>query len=155
MNDANRVFSRHQIVDLGVLLSLAGLIAVYCFHVWSISTHVLNTILVVPLSVLALGLCGVEFVRQLKDREHESKELEPVRSVLPVMLMFSLYVLSLPWLGFDVGTALFVMIFLLLHGERRWHWAVSYGLVFGFLAALTFSSLLPYPMPMLLLPSEY
>jgi hypothetical protein len=155
MRVSSRNFSTHQLADLGVLLALAGLILAYLLHVLSLSVHILNTILVLPISILALGLCGYELLRQLTSEIGETKELESVRSVLPVMLLFSLYVLVLPWLGFDLGTALFVTVCLRVHGEKRWHWAIAYGFVFGFLLAIIFSSLLPYPMPMSILASEY
>ena len=77
--------------------------------------------------------------------------MESVRGVAPAILLFCGYVLGLNWLGFDVGTFLFVSLFLLTHGESRWYWAVAYALVFACCIALFFSIMLPYPMPMLLL----
>ncbi len=155
MDDSSGRFSTRRIIDICVLLAFAALIAAYLFQVWSVSDHLLNTILVLPVSMLALCLCALELFRQIKSGDYETPKHEPVRTVLPVMILFSCYVLSLPWLGFDVGTAVFIMAFLVLHGEKRWYWAVAYGLTLGFLAAFAFSTLLPYPMPMLVLPTEY
>ena len=76
-------------------------------------------------------------------------------SMVPVILLFIAYVLSLDFLGFDVGTMLFIAGFLLLQGERRIKWIAGYSLSFSLLTALFFSTMLPYPMPMLLLASEY
>ncbi len=148
-------YSTHQKADLCILVILAGLIAAYLFHVLSVSTHLLNIILVLPASALALVLCGFELFCQSKAPGEEERPQESVRSVLPVIALFSAYVFTLPWLGFDVGTAVFVAAFLLVHGEKRWHWAIAYGVVFGSTVALAFSTLLPYPMPMLLMASEY
>lgn len=148
-------YSTHQKADLCILVILASLIAGYLFHVMSVSTHLLNIILVFPIAILALVLCAVELVRQFKAQGEEERVQDSVRSVVPVISLFSAYVISLPWLGFDTGTAIFVTVFLLIHGEKRWHWAIAYGVVFGFTVALVFSALLPYPMPMLILPSEY
>ena len=66
------------------------------------------------------------------------------------MGLFSAYVLTLNWLGFDVGTALFVGAFLWLQGERRLRWLVGYSLAFALVLTLFFSRMLPYPMPTLL-----
>lgn len=157
MKAFSKRFSIHQQADLAVLVLLATFIAIYSYHVWSLSSELLNVVLVVPVSLLALLLCGFEFIRQLKvaDPDAPSDEVESVRSVIPVMILFSLYVIAIPWLGFDVGSAIFVAVFLWVHGEKRWYWALSYGLVLGFVVAIIFSNLLPYPMPMLILPTAY
>jgi hypothetical protein len=76
-------------------------------------------------------------------------------SVLPVIILFAVYVLSLEWVGFDVGTVLFVASFLFLQGERRVTWLIAYSLVFGILVALFFSYMLPYPMPMTFIATDY
>lgn len=143
----------HQSIDLAVLLTLFILISAYAIHVWSISTHILNIVMVIPVSIFALLLCTIEFFTKAKVESRKDKE--SFSSVLPAMLIFSVYVLSLEWLGLDVGTVIFVALFLWLHGERRWYWAVSYGVVFGMTAALLFSELLPYPLPMSILETEY
>lgn len=143
----------HRSIDLAVLLTLMVLITAYATHVGSISTHILNIVMVMPVSILALILCCLELCSKTKPVAKE--ELESFSSVLPAILLFSAYVLTLQWLGLDVGTVVFVALFLWLHGERRWYWAVSYGVVFGIGAALLFSKLLPYPLPMLILESEY
>jgi len=155
MNSSRGSFTGHQRADLGLLLVLIVVIGAYLDHVLSLSTHTVNVIFVLPFSILALVLCAVELLSQIKNPGREEPSHEPVRSVLPVITLFSAYVLLLPWLGFDVGTALFISLFLLIHGEKRWHWGIAYGIVLGFLAAWTFSALLPYPMPMLLLATEY
>ncbi len=47
------------------------------------------------------------------------------------------------------------LVFLWLHGERRLRWNIGYAICFAVLVSLLFSQMLPYPMPMLVLPSEY
>ena len=76
---------------------------------------------------------------------------QPETSTLPVILLFVGYVATLPWLGFDVGTFVFVALFLFLAGEQKWQWILGYSLTFAFSSALFFSNMLPYPMPLLLL----
>ena len=53
------------------------------------------------------------------------------------------------WLGFDVGTCLFIGAFLYMQGERRWLWLVAYAVAFAFVVTYFFQQMLPYPMPTL------
>lgn len=155
MNKDTPTFNRHKLADLCVLLALVFLVVWYCYDAYSASSEIINLILIVPVTGIALVLCGIEFVRQVKGQTAEPKGLEPVSTMLPVISLFCLYVITLPWLGFDVGTLLFIALFLWLHGERRLQWVVGYSLVFALLVSLFFSNMLPYPMPMLLLPTSY
>ena len=141
--------------DLAVLLALGGLAGWYLFDAWRASAQVYNLIFVAPVTVLLLLLCLIEFAGQWRGAAAAPEALQPVAAAAPVIALFAAYVLSLPWLGFDAGTWLFVSAFLRLHGERRTVWALGYGLAFSLPTALFFSAMLPYPMPMLLLASEY
>ena len=141
--------------DLAVLLALGGLAGWYLFDAWRASAQVYNLIFVAPVTVLLLLLCLIEFAGQLRGAAAAPEALQPAAAAAPVIALFAAYVLSLPWLGFDAGTWLFVSAFLRLHGERRTVWALGYGLAFSLPTALFFSAMLPYPMPMLLLASEY
>lgn len=155
MSERGPAYSRHQIADFCILAVLSILVVAYLIHVMSLSRHILNVILIIPASIVILVLCSLELIRQIRVGYTAPKEQESVLSVLPVMGMFSAYVITLPWIGFDVGTMLFVAGFLLVHGERRWYWAIAYGVVFGMVVVWSFANLLPYPMPMLILPTEY
>jgi putative tricarboxylic transport membrane protein len=144
--------SGNRLADLIVLIALAGLVLWYCLDARSASTHVLNLIFILPVTGLTLLLCVVQFFRHFTHPAQESSN-ESVRSVIPVISLFVGYTLTLPWLGFDVGTCLFIALFLWLHGERRWPWIVGYAVCFASLASLFFAAMLPYPMPMLVFPS--
>jgi putative tricarboxylic transport membrane protein len=110
-------------------------------------------ILILPFTILTMLLCLIQFFRQLVGRPIEERVVEPVKSVFPVISLFVVYTLTLPWLGFDVGTCLFIAAFLWFHGERRWVWIAGYSLSFASVTSLFFAAMLPYPMPMLLFPS--
>ena len=148
-------FNTHRKMDLIILLLLICIVVTYFWDAYSASTEVRNLILIMPITLLVLALCAIEFVRQVVKPDAEPSQLEPVSSVLPVISLFTVFVLTLPWLGFDVGTFFFVLAFLWLHGERRVPWALGYALVFAILIAWFFSLMLPYPMPMLVLPTDY
>jgi len=145
--------------DLMVLLGLALFTSWYLYQAWSASSKIENLIFILPVAAIILLLCVFEAIKQLGSKavnqaENEEQQ-ESVLSVLPVMGLFAAYVLTLEWLGFDLGTVLFIAAFLLIQGERRPAWLVAYSLVFGALVALFFSNMLPYPMPMTFIATEY
>ncbi|MCP3907629.1 tripartite tricarboxylate transporter TctB family protein [Pseudomonadales bacterium] len=148
-------FNKHQIADLLVLTVLLALVLGYCWDAYNASSQVINLILVLPLTGLVFILCAIEFINQWRKRDQQAPELEPFATIVPVVSLFAAYVVTLPWLGFDVGTCLFIALFLWCHGERRWRWLLGYSLCFASLMTWFFSQMLPYPLPMLILPTEY
>jgi len=147
--------NKNKIADLLVLVVLAGLVVLYGVDSVRASRHILNLILVLPVTIVVLALCAAQFFLNLTQMKEESARREPVRHVLPVILLFAAFVVSLEWLGFDVGTFAFICAFLWLHGERRWPWLLGYSLSFATVMALFFSKMLPYPMPMLIFNTAY
>ena len=147
--------NKSRAADLVVLLVLASLATAYGIDSYSASTEILNLILVLPLTIIVLVLCLIQFVVELRDSASTPPARESIADVGPVIGLFAAYVLSLNWLGFDVGTALFVAAFLWFHGERRLPWLLGYSIALGFALALFFSAMLPYPMPMLVLSTAY
>ena len=143
-------FGGRRKADLAVLLVLAVLSALYCYDAITASTHIYNLILVLPLTLIVIMLCISQFVATLRREDEPPEPTESPATVWPTMLLFAVYVLSLNWIGFDVGTCLFVGCFLFMQGERRWSWLVAYSVVFAFLVTSFFSQMLPYPMPTLL-----
>lgn len=155
MAERSRESNRRQVADLVVLLILAGLVCIYCVDTVRASTNVLNLIFVLPITVIVLALCLVEFLAGAPKSIPTEPERESVTQVLPVIALFAAYVVSLQWLGFDVGTFVFLAAFLRLHGEQRVAWLLAYAISIAFLLSVFFSNMLPYPMPMLLLNPAY
>ena len=144
-----------QGADAAVVIGLAAFVALYLFDAVRASTALLHLVLVLPVSVTVLVLCLLQLVGTLARpvaAPAPRAEPEPVADVAIVTGLFGAYVLSLDWLGFDVGTCLFLAAFLWLHGERRLRWLAAYSMTSGFGLALAFSALLPYAMPMRILP---
>ena len=145
--------NKHRIADLFVLLVLASLVGLYCIDAVQASRSIYNLILVLPVTGLVLLLCLAQFVIGVPKIRAVGEERQSVAHIVPVVALFSTYILSLHWIGFDVGTLLFLAAFLWLHGERRWPWLLGYSISFAFLVSMFFSKMLPYPMPMLILNS--
>ena len=137
-------------MDMLVVLLLAGLTLVYAFDWYRASDHILNTILVLPLTLVILTCCSIQFFLSATNPANEDSD-EPVAGQLKGMALFALYIVSLNWLGFDVGTFLFLLASLWFGGERRAVWLAGYALAFSSAASLFFMTMLPYPMPMLIL----
>lgn len=153
-------------VDWGhllLLVVLAGVVVWYLHDAWTASSRVRNLILILPASILALALAvgiavGV-LVRGLRgegapgaDSTEDPDETTRDR-IYPLILMaiFALYILTLPVTGFDVGSALFVMVAFLVDGERRPLILILYPALFAAGCTLLFRWLLPYPMTTLIL----
>ena len=124
---------------------------IYCFDAVRASTDILNLIFVLPVTIIALLLCLIQFFLSVPRLRTESEPPESIADILPVVGLFAIYVISLRWLGFDVGTCLFLGIFLWLQGERRWQWLLGYSISLASALSIFFSKMLPYSMPMLIL----
>ena len=144
-----------EIINLAVLSAISLFIMWYLLDAYSINASMENLILIGPVGILTLGLCFAEFIRFLKNSEKSEEQEDNIRDVIPTMVIFSGYVLSLEYLGFDLGTILFIGIYLRVNGEKSWKWIVIYSLLFGILIPYFFSLMLPYPMPMSILPTDY
>ncbi len=145
------ILSKEKIANSIVILCLATFVLWYIIDSHNASSSLENMILILPIASITLCLCVYAFFTQKEDKEKK----DDVLTVIPVMILFTLYVLSLEYLGFDLGTILFLGIFLYLHGEKKLPWVIGYSLVYGFVIAYFFSEMLPYPMPMTFLPTDY
>jgi len=148
-------FSKDRIANSIVILCLATFVLWYAYDAHNASSSLENMILILPVAAVTLCLCVYDFFTSKEDTAEEKKKKESFTTVMPVMILFTLYVLTLEYLGFDIGTVLFLALFLFLHGETRWTWILGYSLVFGFIIAYFFSLMLPYPMPMMVFPTDY
>ena len=154
MSGDTRTISRHRLADLGVLVLLAAAVVTYCVDAVRASADILNLILVLPVSVTVLALCALQMLGDVRQIREPPPERKSAADVLPVIVIFSLYVLTLPWLGFDVGTCLFLLAFLWFHGERRLRWLFAYAIGLSMALSLFFAKSLPYVMPMLVLTAD-
>lgn len=167
--------SRPDWGHLSLVLFFAAVTVAYLADAWTASSSLRNLVLLVPVSALSLALCALVAVDVLrgtgksqadtKDTGQETRATDagPVAEAVPsqsvverfkpvaLMVLFALYILTLPWLGFDVGSAVFVAAALLLDGERRLWLIAPISIAFALGATLLFHWLLPYPMPTLIL----
>ena len=160
--------SSHQKSSLALIVALFIFVLWYLYDSYQASQHILNLILILPVSVLVFLLCLSQFIREYFGNLSTNKEALPkpkpqstldapesIRTVLPIMGLFILYVITLPLLGFDVGSFIFLAAYLWFHKERRWVWIIGYAFCFALMTSLFFSKMLTYPIPMLILPTAY
>ena len=143
-------------VDFILLLSIVLFIAWYTYDAYLALASTENMIFIAPIAGVTLILSILELYNQFKNKNKEEGEVkDKFKDIMPAIFIFAGYILSLEFLGFDIGTVIFIAIFLKVHGEKKWKNIVFYSLLFGILVPLFFSSMLPYPMPMSILPTDY
>ena len=95
---------KSRLADCFVLLLLAALVVLYGFDTYTASNDILNLILVLPTIVLVLVLCLAQFIIEFRQDDTRTPARDSIADVAPVIGLFAAYVLSLQWLGFDIGT---------------------------------------------------
>lgn len=152
-NEHTHVDKNNKIIDLVVTVLLFLFALWYLYDTYTASSRVENLILIAPIAVIVMALCIFEFIRNIKDKNTEKKE--QAKNAIIGIIIFGAYILSLEYLGFDIGTAVFMAIYLIVNGERRWFLIAFYSIVFALVISAFFAYMLPYPMPMSILPTDY
>lgn len=135
---------------------LAGFCLWYLIETLSVSTDFQNWLLIAPASLLGLGIylfiIGAEVLGAGPDPKAPARAGRPPLDVrvLAFMALVGLYVISMPFIGFDTASVLFLVAALRLQGERRWPLVIGYSAVVGLGAAWVFKSMLSVPVPTLL-----
>ena len=172
---------RHLAGGLGhlLLLSVFVLFSVwYALDAYMAQQKVENLLLIWPATiivlVLALGLAAVQVRTMMQTRaahadggaEKQAEDVhgdgdEPAPEATSLQARYGtplsaiglgLYVLSLPFLGFDVATALFVAASMLLQGERNPIVIGLFAVTVATLPILGIEYMLSVPVPTLVLP---
>lgn len=147
---------KYKIGNYDLLLSIlmVALTIGYVFDAVTASTEVVNLIFIVPVAAGILVLSGSLILKEIlsskKERDRDDDDAD-LRSVYKAMALFVGYVGTLGWLGFDVGTAVFIGSSLWVQGVRKPLAVFAFSSLLGFGLAAFFQFMLPYPMPMLLL----
>ncbi len=143
------------VVDWGHLALVIGLLALtllYLADAVRASSRVGNLLLVLPASIVSCVLALIVLAGILRDAKLGRTQL-PGESAGPPLLilgLFALYILSIPALGMDVGSALFAAAAMICQGERDPRLLIMVPILTAAGATLLFKWLMPYPMPTLL-----
>lgn len=147
-------------VNWGHLLLIVGFAA---FVVWyyedaqASSVEIENTILIVPTSLLALAMCVLVAIQTVHIRRVEladeavsdAAEAERGTILWPVLYMVALgvYVFLIEDLGFDVTTALFLAVGMLISGEKRPLPILAFSVIFAAVCVYALKAALPLDFP--------
>lgn len=147
-----------------VLLFLAW----YLWTATAASPTFSNLILIAPVGAVAAGL--VLYIGAAEIFGHnaivrasgvapnaEAAEAAPSRfragsltTIMLLMVLFALFVVGIPYIGFDLATFFFVIATLWLLGERRVIFTVSLALGIAVVLSIAALTLLTFPMPLTL-----
>ncbi len=90
MRIGKKAFSGHQLADLLVLVGLASFVLWYFVDTYKASSHTLNLILVLPVTLIVLALCLVEFL-ETGFRETITKRIQASSSLSEALFPSSLF----------------------------------------------------------------
>ena len=140
---------------------LMGFCSWYFFDAISASTHIENLLLICPAILLALVLFFVIVIQEINIRPSDSSSVEadkplsnsgvrrPEVRIVLFMALLGTYVITMPMIGFDRATFLFISLGLALQGEFRLKLLIGYSLVFAALITFAFKIMLSVPVPTL------
>jgi putative tricarboxylic transport membrane protein len=134
----------HRKLDAVFALALGALCVWYLGDAYAASSRVSNLILIMPAALVGVVLAVAIAVQQLYTAGDESKAARaPVRQTdgaatarstslrtFGMMVALVIYVLVQEWLGFDVATMIFMVVSLVILGERRVVFILVYASLF-------------------------
>ncbi|KAA0012915.1 tripartite tricarboxylate transporter TctB family protein [Billgrantia pellis] len=138
-------------------LSLVALFGYYAHDVHAAARGVTDWLLIVPAAGIGITALLVTVGTQVIDWYRQSdaaKHAEGDASALPAVLfmgLLTLYVATIPIIGFDLGSLLFLCLALYLQGEKRWWVMVGFSALVSGIIVLLFVKLLGIRLPTLLL----
>ncbi|MDR5905757.1 tripartite tricarboxylate transporter TctB family protein [Franzmannia qiaohouensis] len=149
---------RRQRFPLGSVLfslSLAAVFGYYAHGVHAAARGVTDWLLILPAAGIGitalLVIVGTKVIDWYRQRDIAVAEDPSALPALLFMGLLALYVVTIPIIGFDLGSLLFLCLALYLQGERRWWVIVGFGVVVSATIVLLFIELLGVRLPTLLL----
>lgn len=157
MSDRSRLVARvDRYAPAGIAVVAALLSIAYFADAYGASSRIHNIILLAPLTGGVALLALVVVARTLLERR-AGEETPPAAAapatgvsgaaVAAMMAALVVFVVAIPYAGFDVASIVFMAVCLLLQGERRWlvvlGWSCAYGLLITWLMVAGAGSLVP------------
>lgn len=136
-------------------LFLAVAMGAYAFSILDAARRVTDWLLIAPVALIGIICLGVaahddwRTARAAAAHEPAPQQATPsdARIGAALVVLVLAYAGSLPWLGFDLATALFVALALVLQGERRAHVVAPMALLTAGLLVWIFKHLMGVPLP--------
>lgn len=137
-------------------LTLAGAFFYYAHGVHAAARGATDWVLVVPVAGIGIAsllvIVGTKIVDWHREHEHahDAGRTVPVKTLL-FMALLAIYVGALPFIGFDIGSFVFLALALYVQGEKRWWVLLGSGVLVSFVVVLVFVQLLNVRLPTILL----
>lgn len=135
-------------------LCLLGAMAGYAYSILDSARRTTDWLLIGPvatISIVALGAAILDDVRRHRSAKTPPTDLADGRIGAALVIAVLAYAGAVAWIGFDVGTALFVTVALILQGERRVLVIVPAALITAGGLVYLFRHVMGVPLPSLLI----
>lgn len=142
--------SRFPLGSILLALFLGMAMAAYALSVFEHARRVTDWLLIVPVAVLGIATLAVA---ALDDWRQGRLGRAPARGEgdgkigAALVVLVLAYVGSIPWVGFDVATAIFIALALVLQGERRLKVVLPVSLLTAGLLVWLFRHVMGIPVP--------
>lgn len=127
-------------------LVIAVVAVIYVSNAYMSSSRIHNVIFIIPMAGIAVLLAGLVLSRTILRWRREPAAVaeaqeapeagdEPAVGPLAILAMMALlmaYAFSIPWIGFDVASVIFMAACLWIQGERRPFVVAAMSLIFSF-----------------------
>lgn len=135
-------------------LFLALVTGLYAYSVLDTARRMTDWLLIGPVAILAIAALAVAIIDDIRqDRAGNAPASDAgngrIGGALAALVLG--YAGTVAWIGFDIGTALFVALVLILHGERRVHVLILAALPTAGILVYLFRHVMGVPLPSLLI----
>jgi len=135
-------------------LFLAVAIGAYAYSILDTARRTTDWLLIGPVAaigLIALAVAVLDDVRQHRSEINASEDMADGRIGAILVVTVLAYAGSVAWIGFDIGTALFVAVALVLQGERRVLVVVPTALLTSGVLVYLFRHVMGVPLPSFLI----
>lgn len=140
-------------IPVGALLFsvfLAVAMIAYAFSILDTARRVTDWLLIAPVAVIGvicLAAAALDDWRQGRLGRDPAEAHGDGRIGAALIVIVLGYAVSIPWIGFDIATAIFVAVTLILQGERRPQVVVPMSLLTAGILVWLFRHLMGVPLP--------
>ncbi len=155
---------RHLTGGIGHLMLLAGFVGYamwYALDAYAAQSKIQNMLLIAPASAIVIVFVALIFLSEIRSIVHGTDAVvsdeEPGQTfqqrygTLCASIGMTVYVIAMPFVGFDVATVLFIAASMVMQGARNWAAILIFSLIVGLLPVWALENVLSIPVPTLLL----
>ena len=151
---------RHMSGGVGHLHLLAGFgifAAWYGFDAFAAQSKVQNMLLIAPAATVVVILVVLILLKEIRSiargtdavvsDEPPGETFQQRHGTLCASIGMVVYVIAMPFIGFDVATVVFIAVSMVLQGARNWIAILFFSLFVGLLPVWSLENVLSVPVP--------